>query len=337
LAAQRAVTGGGIRVSATQFPLTHLGIAWQGSQARVRIQTAAGWTDWTEVHGCPGGRDGKAEAAAAVVLVAPGAVSYELAIGGAGVGAVTELNTVDGPTAAAAAAAAPPTAGLPLPDGTFCPVIFVNRAGWGADESLRFSAGTEIWPPEYFPVQALTVHHSAGTNNDPNPAATMRAIYYYQCVTQGWGDIGYNLLIDEAGRVYEGRVSGGTTIPIFAGVVGPGKAPQLNTPGHVLGYNVGNVGVCLLGDLTSVGPTPAAQKALATVLAGLARTNGVNPLGGINYFNPVNGNGGAVNAISGHRNWAATQCPGNTFYPTMPTIRAMTFALTHPIQPRRPA
>ena len=68
----------------------------------------------------------------------------------------------------------------------------ISRAGWGADEALRFDAsGNELWPPEFHPTQKLIVHHTAGQNGDPNPAATIRAIYYYHAVTRGWGDIGY--------------------------------------------------------------------------------------------------------------------------------------------------
>ena len=56
----------------------------------------------------------------------------------------------------------------------------LRRADWGADESLRFGAnGTETWPSAYYPVQKLIVHHTATQNNDPNPAATIRSIYYY--------------------------------------------------------------------------------------------------------------------------------------------------------------
>jgi N-acetylmuramoyl-L-alanine amidase len=60
-------------------------------------------------------------------------------------------------------------------------------------------------------VQKLIVHHTATQNNDPDPPATIRSIYYYHAVTQGWGDIGYNFLIDEAGNLYEGGTR--STIP----------------------------------------------------------------------------------------------------------------------------
>jgi len=44
-------------------------------------------------------------------------------------------------------------AGFPLPGGLVCPVPYMSRAAWGADESWRFSNGVEDWPPDYFPVR----------------------------------------------------------------------------------------------------------------------------------------------------------------------------------------
>ena len=43
------------------------------------------------------------------------------------------------------------------------------------------------------------------------------------------------------------------------------------------GYNTGNLGVCLLGNLTNQGPTPAARSTLVTLLASLARVTQINP------------------------------------------------------------
>ena len=39
-------------------------------------------------------------------------------------------------------------------------------------------------------------------------------------------------------------------------------------------------------------------------------------------MNPSNGNARTLPTISGHRDWAATECPGNLFYPQLPDIRA---------------
>jgi hypothetical protein len=216
-------------------------------------------------------------------------------------------------------------AGFPLPGGLVCPVPYLSRAAWGADESFRFINGVEDWPPDYFPVQALTVHHT-GFAASADPADTVRTIYQQQALTsarggiKGWGDIGYNLLIDANGVVYEGRHSG-SQYPIF----GPTDR-LMTTAGHVQYFNTGNIGVCLLGYLNDVPATQAAQDSLVTVLAYLAAVGAVNPVGSVSYYNPVPRPDGihssaTVLGVSGHRNFVATDCPGNAEYPLLGQIR----------------
>jgi hypothetical protein len=197
----------------------------------------------------------------------------------------------------------------------------ISRGSWGADESLRFdSTGKEIWPPEFWPIQKLIVHHTATQNHDPDPAATIRSIYYYHAVTQGWGDIGYNFLVDEAGNVYEGRHSRSYAL---------GESPtgeDLNgngvTGGHAYNYNAGTTGVALLGTLTNQDATAAARDALERVLAWKASAHGIDPQGSSLYTNPVNGTQKTFANIAGHRDVNSTECPGGVFYATLPTIRA---------------
>ena len=57
----------------------------------------------------------------------------------------------------------------------------ISRAAWGADESLM------TWTPEYRTVRKFVIHHTATSNGDLDPAATVRAIYYYHAVTRGLG------------------------------------------------------------------------------------------------------------------------------------------------------
>ena len=330
VARRKSIVGGRLRVLKAEPQLTHLGVSWDGTSAMVSTKNAAGWTAWTTLDGCQGGPDGRRSGNHAL-LVSPGTTAYDVVVTGDGArGTVTELNTMDGP---AIAAAAEPQSGMPLPDGTVCPVTYLSRAAWGADEGLRFSGGVEVWPSEYALTQALTVHHTAGANNDPDPAGTIRAIYYYQAVTLAWGDIGYQLFIDELGRVYEGRWSGTDSVPVFNSTVPPGTGPGMVTAGHVGGYNTGNLGVCLLGNLTNQGPTPAARATLVTVLASLAHVCQINPETVVNYVGPT-GATRTVLGISGHRDWAATECPGNTFYPQLPTVRSdVANLITHPPSP----
>jgi hypothetical protein len=168
------------------------------------------------------------------------------------------------------------------------------------------------------PVQKLIVHHTDTTNADPDAAATVRAIYRYHAVTQGWGDLGYNFLVDENGRVYEGRRARD-----YAGaqVTGEDVRGYGVTGAHTSGFNSGTVGVALLGTLTTRDAAPAARDALERVLAWKADAHSLDPRGTSTYVNPVNGTQKSAPTITGHRDWGATECPGGTFYATLPALR----------------
>jgi hypothetical protein len=141
-----------------------------------------------------------------------------------GSAAMVGVAAVGGPAAAAAVDLVPAhrraVFGMPVPGGLVCPVEYRSRAAWGADESYRFFPGYEDWPIEPNLTQALTVHHT-GFAPSADPAETVRTIYRQQALPaslggiQGWGDIGYHLLIDAAGVVYEGRYSGSDQWPVF--------------------------------------------------------------------------------------------------------------------------
>ena len=193
----------------------------------------------------------------------------------------------------------------------------ITRAEWGADESIR--KGT----PTYYTAQKLTVHHTASRNDDTDPAATVRAIYAWHVNGNGWDDIGYQYLIDESGRVYEGRWSGTDGDPAHDAV------GRVVTGAHVGGMNSGNVGIALLGTLTDRGPTAAARAATEQLLRELTARHGIDPQGASTYVNPVSGASRTLPNIPGHRDWEATECPGGALYAQLPSIRA-TVAATAP-------
>jgi hypothetical protein len=196
----------------------------------------------------------------------------------------------------------------------------VTREQWGANESYRFDyAHNETWPASYFPLQVMIVHHTAGRNNDPNPAATIRAIYYDDAILRGWGDMGYNFLIDAQGHIYEGR---------HARSYAPGEphdgedlAGNVARGAHAKGFNSGSLGIVLLGTFDTVQPTAAARTALEKLLAWESGRHGINPTTASTYVNPDLGTTASLNHISGHRNVNNTDCPGALFYPTFPQLR----------------
>ncbi|WDZ89560.1 peptidoglycan recognition family protein [Nocardiopsis sp. HUAS JQ3] len=279
------------------------------TDAAVRFETADGLGSWNPVHLHTGGRDDRDPVAAALVRAPEGATGYE--VRSRGESAAVNLHDGEvlrfgGPAQASLSAeASGVTRGRTS-------VPFRTRAGWGADESWRFDdLGNDLWAAEFHPVQALTVHHTAMPTGDDH-AADVRAVYYLHAVQQAWGDIGYHVLIDPDGVVYEGRHSGGDGVPVFSGVPRPGRAESV-TAGHAYGFNQGNVGVCLLGDFTDELPTQAAQDSLVDVLRVLCAVTGVDPAGRIEYVNPGTGVVTPGDAISRHRDWLETECPGNAF------------------------
>ena len=196
----------------------------------------------------------------------------------------------------------------------------ISRAAWGATESLRFdNQGLELWPRVYQVVQKIVIHHTAGPNYDPNPAATVRSIEHYDAVTKGWSDIGYNFLIDSAGHIYEGRASR---------TYAPGEIPNgengaglLVTGAHALEYNSGVIGIVMMGTFTNRDVTPAARASLEKLIAWESERHGIDPLGSSTYVNPVTGATRTFANIAGHRNLASTACPGGVFYATLPALR----------------
>ncbi|AEB45455.1 peptidoglycan recognition family protein [Micromonospora maris] len=307
----------GARVSGTSFPVSHLGVRWASDNPlRIRFRTTSGWASWQMVNGCDGGHDDAEVGGHAALISAPLATSYELDAGSADAVQIIELNTVDGPRDLRLAGA---RRGMPIGD-RVVPVRYLSRAAWGADESLRFNPdGTpKFGADQFFPVQTVTVHHTAGQNDDPDPAGFVRGLYQFDL--DRYGDLGYHLMIDEAGTVYEGRASGSDSQPMF-GPAGADGRPLMISAAHVGGMNSGNLGIALLGDFTSRQPTAAARSALTKVLAGICAVQRLDPRAATTFVNPVSGAQLAVDTISGHRDWMATECPGNAFYPKLPALR----------------
>ena len=196
----------------------------------------------------------------------------------------------------------------------------VSREAWGADDSLRFKDGAEVWPTAFVTPSLLVVHHTAGEGDITDAEAEVRSIYAYHAVTQGWGDIGYNLLIDSSGRVYEGRrgrdpdASGQREI-VSENVVA----------GHALDYNYGSVGVALLGNYQLRQPSPIMLDTLVDALSFMAQRYSIDPTT-VAAYPRARGDGtvlwrDSMNAVSGHRDCLPTECPGDNVYPLLPGIR----------------
>jgi hypothetical protein len=175
----------------------------------------------------------------------------------------------------------------------------VSRAGWGANEELRYSNGSERWSPRYAPVQKVIVHHTVTSTGGSDPAAVVRSVYYYHAVTLDWGDIGYNYLVDQSGRVYEGRYGG----PEVIGA-------------HTLNNNTGSMGIAVIGNFVSIGISQVAVESIARLIG--ERAPQLDPMGAGSF-----GNQTSVPNVCAHRDFMATECPGDGVYGRLPDIRRL--------------
>jgi len=318
----------GAQVRRLAFPATHVALHWDGNpNAAVKLRTSTdgktfGPAEQVELDEVGEQRhDGRTYGAVQALDSDAVAVTVE---SDRVIGRLCVLAMADG---ARTVERRVMPAGKPARGAVAQPAI-KSRVDWGADESLRFKAGAETWPPEFYPVTNLLVHHTATKNRDRDPKATIRSIYRYHTVTQGWGDIGYNFLIDEAGNVYKGRFShdAGASSDNITGnnVYGNGVRA-----GHAYGFNAGTVGVALLGTLTSQDATGAAKSALENFLAWEAGSRGLDPSGTYDYVSPVDNSYSkqALPTIAGHLDVNQTECPGGVFYKGLPTIRTRVKAL----------
>ena len=182
----------------------------------------------------------------------------------------------------------------------------VSRTAWGCPDGQG-----SRWSPQYTNVTHLIIHHTVGSNTSSDWPAVVKAIWSDHTLNEGWGDIGYNYLIDPNGIIYEGRGGGDNVIGA-----------------HFSCANGNTMGVAALGTFTSVSPTQNALSSLKNLLAWKAEQRSIDPLGTTFH------SGTQLNLpnISGHRDGnsttvpgtcpKSTACPGTNLYNQLATIRS---------------
>ncbi len=183
----------------------------------------------------------------------------------------------------------------------------VSRAQWGADEENSGS-------PSYAPVHGGIVHHTATSNSYSRSEAPglVRGFQRYHIQSNGWKDIGYNVLVDRYGTIYEGRAGG-----LHRGVIGA----------HAAGFNTGTFGVSVIGNFDQGQPTQASLDALEQVIGWKSGIHGLDPQStttftsrGSNKYS--SGTKVDLPTIFAHRDVGRTACPGGALYSKMSSVRA---------------
>ena len=304
-------------------PFSLVGVTWAYDPAvtdtvvQIRVQDEDGeWGAWTQVTVEDADQEEDAASGAArrggtaPLWTGPSTgVEAELVTRAGGQPTDVSLDLVDPGTSEADDSLTTPDIQDTADAATAMPDVY-SRAQWGADETIR------TWDPEYATtIRAATLHHTADTNNytaDQVPAM-MRSIYRYHTVSRGWGDIGYNVIVDKFGRLWEGRYGG-----LASTVIGA----------HAGGFNTGTFGVSMLGNYDTSGTPQAMVDSVAAIIAWKLSLYGVDPHGSV----VLTSSGGGTSryaagtmvtlpTIFGHRDVGSTTCPGRYGYAQLDRIR----------------
>ena len=298
-----------------------VGVTWAYDQAvtdtvvKVRVRDADGtWGTWTEVSAEAGEQEDETatghpvRGGTAPLWTGPStAVEAELVTRSGAQPTDVQLDLVDPGESAADASLGDPDITETADAAVAMPPVF-SRAQWGADENLM------KWPPQYAStIKAATLHHTAGSN-DYTPEqvpAILRSTYTYHSQSLGWGDIGYNVLVDKFGRLWEGR-SGG----LASTVVGA----------HAGGFNTSTFGVSMMGNYDVVDTPQAMIDSVAAIIAWKFSLYGVDPRGTTTLTSGGTDKYAAgvrvtLPTVFGHRDTKSTACPGRYGYARLGEIR----------------
>jgi hypothetical protein len=154
--------------------------------------------------------------------------------------------------------------------------------------------------------------------------ATMRAIYQYHAVTNKWGDIGYNAVVDAAGNIYEGRY--GTLGEDFkrSNVTAEDVMVLDVEAAHTSSYNSGSFGISAMGDFTSFDLPEFQRESIKKTMAFVADSRGINIQGSSDFLKYDGVWHENLNNVFTHRDVSATVCPGDSFYNEVTNIKTET-------------
>ncbi|GJM40889.1 MAG: hypothetical protein DHS20C20_11710 [Ardenticatenaceae bacterium] len=232
----------------------------------------------------------------------------------------TLIDTTDGPTTEelvarqqeidAANGSKPGGTGYPRP-------TVITRDVWCISVDCDYTDGLV-----YDDASHMIVHHTVSSNSSSNWAATVRAIWAFHtypssdsCTScRGWGDIGYNYLIDQDGIIYEGHMNEDYDNQDVVGT-------------HASGANTGSMGVSLIGTFTAldypglpgIAPPEVMKASLTELLSWKADQRDINVYESDPTMPFVEG--GRPN-LMGHRDvYGTTECPGDQAHQLLPWLR----------------
>lgn len=284
---------------------------------RVRFQEETTWSDWKTVEGESDVPDGESDARpyalmgvhdARAIRIQTTSRSNRITITALAVPNSAKNGFVRVRMAAEESVQAPTIAAI------------IPREGWlDAGLELEQTKEDSLWAREYVQDKKFIIHHTATVIRDANGDGALtgddyreavRAIYSYHTYSRGWGDIGYNYIIDPDGTIWEGRAGGDGVV---AGHTRrSAQCTKFGTPN--IGFNDGSIGIALLGAYDTRGISIPAYDALVRLIAQKSWELNIDPAGSGFFKDTTYPN------ILGHRDIDCTNCPGTTVADGLPDI-----------------
>ena len=173
-------------------------------------------------------------------------------------------------------AAAAPVAPAPVPAQPVATEPVATDTSWYKPRSSWASSSIDVSNIEPMqPIYRLTIHHSGDAEDAIGDAPKHLRDFERVHQAKGWACIGYHFVIARDGTVYEAR---------------PIKYQGAHATGD---NNIGNIGVCLMGNFDSR-PIPTAQRlALQATVDRLRKQYNIKR-----------------SDVYGHRDFKTTDCPG---------------------------
>lgn len=167
-----------------------------------------------------------------------------------------------------------------------------SRKSWGAKPykgSVSYASG----------IKQAVVHHTSGSNSysAEDVPSIIRGIQSFHQKGRGWSDIGYNVVADKYGRLWQAR---------------DGKLEKAVIGAHVAGYNTGTFGISVLGTYNGSAPPKKTRDAVAAAIAWKFSLNGLTA---------------SKSTLVGHRDLGNTDCPGDAFYAKLGEVRSTVNAI----------
>lgn len=166
-----------------------------------------------------------------------------------------------------------------------------------------------VWPIEKVKqVSRIILHHTAQSmDNSKSDEELIRGIYAYHTLSREWGDIGYNYLIGQRGKIYEGRAGWDYVVA-----------------SHAIYNNMGTVGISVIWDFSKDKANRDQLLGIETAITMMAAKYGITLSDMKPWFRKCTKpscsllDSPLTYSLIGHQDVGYTDCPGSDIFQYIP-------------------